>query len=157
MRPSRHEIAAIVLALLSVGWWYIAVALREPDALVSQFLADQVTEKAMLGAEVFKGLGYFAGFLLLGFLPILIAAVPFPPKSLRRPTPAVLFLAFWAIIVVLIFSFSNYRVARYLLPALPAVAALVGLSLGALTGEALARRAGRAARFRTRTSPAGRS
>ncbi len=146
IRPTGHEIAAIVLALLSVGWWYVAVALREPGALVAQFFGDQVTEKAMVGAEVFGALGYFAGFLVVGFLPILIAAAPFPLRALRRPPPAVLLLALWALIVVVIFSFSNYRVARYLLPALPAVAALIGLGLGNLTGEALARRAGRAVR-----------
>jgi len=147
LRPSRHEIAAIVLAVVSVGWWYLAVALRQPDALVRQFLGDQVTEKAMLGAENIGALGYFAGFLALGFLPILIAAVPFRPKGIHRPSPGVLLLMLWALVIVVIFSFSNYRVARYLLPALPGVAALIGLWMGGLGGEDLARRVRRAVRL----------
>lgn len=146
LRVSRPEIAAIVLAVLAAGWWYAAVAWREPGLVFAQFFGDQVTDKATLGAETFGALGYFAGFLALGFLPILIAALPVRPRGFGRPPPAVAFLIAWAVVVVVIFSFSNYRVPRYLMPALPAIAALIGLGMGAIDGETLARRAGRAVR-----------
>lgn len=147
LRLSRTEIAAIALAVLSVGWWYVAVALREPGLVFAQFFGDQVADKATLGTEALGALGYFAGYLALGFLPVLIAALPLRPGGLGRPRPAVVFLLAWTALVVVIFSFSNYRVPRYLLPALPAVAALIGLAMSALDAEALARRAGRAVRI----------
>jgi 4-amino-4-deoxy-L-arabinose transferase-like glycosyltransferase len=144
----RNEIAAIVVAVVASGWWWVVVAFREPEALVSQFFGDQVGRKALFdplaAVEAFAGL---AAFLVIGFLPVLIASLPW--RGLRRPplSPGVVLLGTWAALITVLFSFGIYQPARYLLPALPGVAAIVGLALSPLGEEALARRGGRAVRI----------
>ena len=147
-RPGRNEIAALLAAAILSGWWWVVVAFREPAALMEQFFGDQVGRKAVFdltGAlEAFAGLG---GFMVLGFLPFVLAA--FPWRGLARPrlSPGVVLLGAWAGLVTLIFSFGIYQPPRYLLPALPGVAAILGLAFSQLAAEDLGRRGGRALRL----------
>lgn len=147
-RPGRTEIVAVIVAVILGGWWHLLVAIREPTMLVAQFFGDQVTRKAMFDPAVFAGaMAFFALFTILGFIPVLLAAVPRRVALPRRPSPAVAFLILWIVTNIVVFSFSSYRVPRYMLPALPAAAALIGLWFSALDGETIARRAGRAVRI----------
>ena len=148
-RPGRHETAAILIAILVGGWWYAAVALREPALLLQQFLGDQVTGKAALDpGMVAESLVRNAIDLVSGFFPVALAAIPLSLAALRRrPRREVLYLLLWCVIVVVLFAFGNTRTERYMLPAMPAVAALIGLGLSGLSGTAVARRAGRAVRL----------
>jgi 4-amino-4-deoxy-L-arabinose transferase-like glycosyltransferase len=83
LRPVRGEVAAIVVAVIASGWWWVLVALREPAALYAQFLGDQVVEKAAFdAAATARAFATLAGFWVLAFLPVLIAA--FPLRGLRR-------------------------------------------------------------------------
>jgi 4-amino-4-deoxy-L-arabinose transferase-like glycosyltransferase len=148
-RPGRHEAAAVVIAVVIGGWWYALMAVREPALLVQQFLGDQVTGKATLAlAKVADTFVRNVVDLVAGFFPILIAAIPFSVAALRRrPRREVLFLILWCAVVVVVFSFGQERTERYMLPAMPALAALIGLGFSRLTGEEIARRAGRAVRI----------
>ena len=148
-RPGRHETAAILIALVLGGWWYAAVAFREPELLVRQFLGDQVTGKAALDlARVAESFARNAVDLVIGFFPVALAAIPLSLATLRqRPRREVLYLLLWCAAVVVIFSFGNARTERYMLPAMPAVAALIGLGFSGLPGAEIARRAGRAVRL----------
>jgi 4-amino-4-deoxy-L-arabinose transferase-like glycosyltransferase len=143
----RNEAAAIAVAVIAAGWWWVVVALREPEALLAQFFGDQVTGKAAFDPGAVVGaFGWFVGYVVLGFLPLLIAA--FPWRGLARPrlTPGVAFLAGWVAMVPVIFAFGIYHPGRYMLPALPAMAALAGLAFDRLPADEIARRAGRAVR-----------
>jgi 4-amino-4-deoxy-L-arabinose transferase-like glycosyltransferase len=148
-RPGRHEAAAVVIAVVIGGWWYALMAAREPALLVQQFLGDQVTGKATLAlAKVADTFVRNVVDLVAGFFPILIAAIPLSVAALRRrPRREVLFLILWCAVVVVVFSFGQERTERYMLPAMPALAALIGLGFSRLTGEEIARRAGRAVRI----------
>lgn len=143
----HNEAAAIAVAAIAAGWWWVVVALREPEALLAQFLGDQVTGKAAFDPGAVAGaFGWFVAYVVLGFLPLLLAA--FPWRGLARPrlTPGVAFLAGWVAMVPVIFAFGIYHPGRYMLPALPAAAALVGLAFDRLPAKEIARRAGRAVR-----------
>lgn len=145
---SRHEIAAICLGLIGGLWWHVVVAFREPQVLMAQFFGDQVTGKTGFDPlQVLGGLGYNAFFLIIGFLPVLLAAIPFRLRGLGRPDPAIAFLLVWIAVIVLLFAFSTALYERYMLPALPAAAALIGLAFGRLDPREIARRASRAVRL----------
>jgi hypothetical protein len=64
-----------------------------------------------------------------------------------RPRREVLYLMLWCLVVVVVFCFGADRTERYMLPAMPALAALIGLGFSGLTGEEIARRAGRTVRI----------
>jgi 4-amino-4-deoxy-L-arabinose transferase-like glycosyltransferase len=144
----RNELAAVLVALVASGWWWVVVAIREPEALVSQFFGDQVGRKATfdpLGAlEAFLSLG---AFMVLAFLPILLASFPWGRLARPRLAPGVVLLGSWAVLITVLFSFGIYQPARYLLPALPGVAAIVGLAFSAVPEDDVAQRAGRSLRI----------
>lgn len=143
----RNEVWAIVVAIVASGWWWVAVWLREPEMLMAQFLGDQVGRKASLDpTRTVEALGWFVLYLVIGFLPILIAALG--GRGLVRPaaTRGIVFLGTWAALVPIVFAFGIYHPARYMLPALPALAALIGLVFDALRPDEIARRTGRAVR-----------
>jgi 4-amino-4-deoxy-L-arabinose transferase-like glycosyltransferase len=144
----RSEIAAIVVAVLVSGWWWVVVAFREPEALVSQFFGDQVGRKAVFDPlAAVEALATLGAFMVLGFLPILLASLPWRGLVRPRLAPGVVLLGSWAVLITVLFSFGIYQPARYLLPALPGVAAIVGLAFSAVGEEELARRAGRSVRI----------
>jgi 4-amino-4-deoxy-L-arabinose transferase-like glycosyltransferase len=143
----RNEGVVITVAVIAAGWWWVVVALREPDALVAQFLGDQVAGKAVFDAGAVAGaFGWFVGYVVLGFLPMLLAAFPWRGLSRPRLSPGVAFLAGWVAMVPVILAFGIYHPGRYMLPALPAMAVLIGLAFDRLSAEEMARRAGRAVR-----------
>jgi 4-amino-4-deoxy-L-arabinose transferase-like glycosyltransferase len=152
-RPTGHEWAAILIAAMIGGWWYAAVAVREPALLVEQFLGDQVTGKASFDpVRIVDTFVKNVIDLVQGFFPILIAAIPFGVAALgtavrRRPRREVVYLILWCALVVVVFSFGNHRTERYMLPGMPALAALIGLGFSSLTGTEIARRAGRTVRI----------
>jgi hypothetical protein len=85
--------------------------------------------------------------MVLGFLPILLASFPWGRLARPRLTPGVVLLGGWAGLITVLFSFGIYQPARYLLPALPGVAAIVGLAFSTLEADEMARRAGRSVRI----------
>jgi hypothetical protein len=67
--------------------------------------------------------------------------------GLPRLSPGVVLLGGWAALITVLFSFGVYHPPRYLLPALPGVAAIVGLAFSGLDAGELARRGGRSLRI----------
>lgn len=152
VRPARAEVLAIVGGLIVGGWWHVALALRAPDALAAQFLGDQVAQKVAFGlTDYAAGAAFFALALIIGFLPALIAApvrrgaMPRRTVPLRRGVIALLIVR--SVVCVLLFAFSNFGVGRYMLPAMPAMAVLIGLGFDHLAPADVARRCGRAVRL----------
>lgn len=148
-RPSGHEIVAMAIAVPLSASWYIATYLALPEAFVTQFVGDQITGKTTFGpAHVLDNLSENVFDLLLGFVPFLLLLPVAPLRRLaRRPRPEVMFL--WIILayVIVLFAFTQFRSERYMLPAMPALAALIGLTLGQAEPGKLARAMRRVARL----------
>lgn len=152
--PGRPEWLAIGLALIGGGWWHAVVALRAPEALMAQFFGDQVSEKVALTlGDYLTGLVFFATAAVIGFVPVLLALVGRRTGDIgwraSHPLPGpVLLMGAWIITCIAIFAFSNFRVGRYMLPAMPALATLLALGFTGMSEAQLARRCGRAVRTR---------
>ncbi len=132
----RNEALAIVLSALIGSSWYVWILLQAPDAFLAQFLGDQVTEKVGFGARLlFRGLATNALNLVFGFLPFLLmtATRRLSWPRLTVPSAPVLLLVAWLVLVVALFSFSGFLTERYMVPAMPALAALIGLTAGNLS------------------------
>ena len=134
-------LAAIVLATA----WYAYVALTYPDAFAAQFFGDQVTGNAAKSASWL--LVTFPGYLVAGILsflgwPLLLAWLAIlagPAASWSAWPSAARLLALWCATVIVVFTFSDAVDPRYLLPVMPAFAALVAAGIGALGGATMPR------------------
>ncbi|MEE4121007.1 MAG: phospholipid carrier-dependent glycosyltransferase [Paracoccaceae bacterium] len=147
-RERRHERRAAALAAAACLWWFAVLALRFPQEMAAQFFADQVSDKATLDPlAVLAGLRKTVTDLALPFAPVLVAV--FAARRWPRLGPggsgAVQLLMVWVAAVVLLFAFSDPLWERYVLPAVPAAAALLGLWASRLEPASLARRLSRAA------------
>lgn len=143
---SRHEIAAASLALLVAAPWFVIVAVSHWDALIAQFVGDQVTSKvSATPASVLAGIGKTSAGLFLYAIPGLLAlwfarrrsgAVD-GTQALRNS--AVYLLLGWIIVNLVVFAVSRQVFERYTLPAAPALMALAGAYATLLPMDALAR------------------
>jgi 4-amino-4-deoxy-L-arabinose transferase-like glycosyltransferase len=79
---------------------------------------------------------YFLPVLLIGLLPWTPLLALFPNAAMRRD-PRVQFLLGWALTTLVFFSISTNKVAGYILPALPPLAALVGIRLARVKNASL--------------------
>ena len=133
----------VLAALALVASWYAYAASAHPEAFAAQFFGDQVTGNATNSvAFVFLAFpGYLTSgvFSFLGW-PLLLAwlarraGAPLSPA--RWPSGARL-LALWCAAVLLVFTFGDAVDPRYLLPVMPAFAALLATGIGALDGRGL--------------------
>lgn len=120
---------------------------------MAQFFGDQVSEKVALTlGDYLTGLVFFATAAVIGFVPVLLALVGRRTGDIgwraSRPLPGpVLLMGAWIITCIAVFAFSNFRVGRYMLPAMPALAALLALGFTGMSEAQLARRCGRAVRI----------
>ena len=135
----------ILAAVALVAAWYVYAAATYPQEFAAQFFGDQITGNAAKGP--WWVLAAFPGYLLVGIFsflawPLLLAglAVEKRPRlsPLAWPSPARL-LAAWCAVVVVVFAFSDAIDPRYLLPVMPAFAALLAAGMAALDGPGLPR------------------
>lgn len=113
--------------------WFIAVSIRNPDFPRYAFWDESVlrftTAHAHRGGSVF----YYIPVFLAGFFPwsfaLLFAGVNRIRgwKRLREPGAGPrAFLLAWALVTFVFFSFSHSKLPAYVLPAIPALALLMG-------------------------------
>lgn len=145
----RTELSAAALALLATGWWFGLAWMRAPDAFVADFFGDQVTEKVRLTAiSVLGNLRKLSTDILGPGIAFALALFLFRPRALWRCTRwregPILLLILWTAMVFGIFAFASVLYERYVLPALPAVAVLVGLAADSLPIAGLTTRLRRA-------------
>ncbi len=132
LEPGRG--LALVL-VLSGGWYFAAWAIHGSEFIVEHVLKENVLrvfDADRLASGHRHGVGYLLGQLALGTLPLALLA---PAVAwwlwLERPLdPTRRFLVVWVVTVVALFALPQSKRGVYLLPAYPAAALLMGLTMG---------------------------
>jgi 4-amino-4-deoxy-L-arabinose transferase-like glycosyltransferase len=141
-----HLISSVALFLVIAAPWHILAAIRNPavpNTMAKGFLWSYfVNEHFMryIGKRVPYDydkveLGFFWAMLLIFFIPWIVFLIPALKEipstvsawrtNLDPRARANLFCAIWAVMIMLFFSFSS-RQEYYSLPAIPALALLIG-------------------------------
>ncbi len=132
-------IGAIVLGLAVMAAWYVPASIREPQRFLQEFLIEQNLGRFGGGDEAHRVPWwahpiYYPAVLALGFAPWL-------PSILRRRKRLLTaldaqeralcaYLAIWAGVIFVFFTFSGSKLVHYILPAAPPIALLAGRVLG---------------------------
>jgi 4-amino-4-deoxy-L-arabinose transferase-like glycosyltransferase len=137
IRPFR----GLLILLVITAPWFIAVSLANPEFAHFFFIHEHFERFLTKAHGRYQPMWYFIPILLIGMLPWLgtllqglvagfrsDAGLRFQPRR---------FLLLWAVLVFAFFSMSSSKLASYILPIFPALAALIGLHLA---GHAAARR-----------------
>jgi 4-amino-4-deoxy-L-arabinose transferase-like glycosyltransferase len=116
--------------LLVVLPWYVLCTLRNGTPFLKDFFWKHHVERFVSAAALQHGQPFWF------YLPIVLAALlpwtPLAGLALRRAflrDPRRLFLLCWLLLVLVFFSASVNKLPAYILPLLPAAAALLGLAL----------------------------
>ncbi len=121
--------AALLVFLAVASPWYVLCYLRNGAPFLAEFFWRQHFSRYAAGALAHnQPLWYFAPVLAVGLLPWTPLLTAFGAKTLWRERKLFFFLA-WAAVTVIFFSFSRDKLPAYVLPALPAIAALAGAAL----------------------------
>ncbi len=133
IRPWR----GLVILLLITAPWFIAVSLANPEFAHFFFVHEHLQRFLTKVHHRYEPMWYFIPILMIGMLPWLGSLLPglkagFSRNVSQRFQPQ-RFLLVWAVLVFLFFSVSDSKLASYILPIFPALAALVALHLGRLT------------------------
>ena len=137
IRPVRGLL--ILLGITSP--WFIAVSLANPEFAHFFFVHEHFQRFLTKAHGRYQPIWYFIPILLIGMLPWLGSLAQGLVAGCRRDAGSRFqprrFLLVWAVLVFVFFSVSSSKLASYILPIFPALAALIGLHL---TGYATARR-----------------
>ncbi len=123
-----------ILIFLAVSLpWFIAVSIRNPDFPRYAFWDESVLRFTTAHAHRGGSMFYYIPVFLVGFLPwsfpLLVAGVNHIRswKRLRDASAAPqAFLLAWAMVTFVFFSISHSKLPAYFLPAVPALALLLG-------------------------------
>ncbi len=126
--------------LLTVLPWFVLVQARYPEYFSFYLWKEHLGRVS--GSEHSESLFFFILWLLGGFFPwtpLAVALAPATWRAARGASPqarALRFLAIWASVVFVLFSLARGKLATYILPMFPPLAALVGYALDqALRGD----------------------
>jgi len=137
IRPLR----GLLILLAVTAPWFVAVSLANPEFARFFFIHEHFERFLTKEHGRYQPFWYFLPILLLGMLPWLGSLVQGLSAGLRRDPgrrfQAQRFLLVWVALVFVFFSLSGSKLASYILPIFPALAALIGLHL---TRYAVARR-----------------
>ena len=123
----------ILLFLLIAVPWYIAVQ-HATGSFFREFFLEQNLARFTTNLYRHKQpFWYYVPVLALSLAPWTVFAICGFIAAARRKLPGALpvFLVVWAIVPVIFFSLSQSKLPGYILPAIPAWALLLALSLGA--------------------------
>jgi 4-amino-4-deoxy-L-arabinose transferase-like glycosyltransferase len=129
IRPLR----GLLILLAITAPWFIAVSLANPEFFHFFFIHEHFERFLTKAHGRYQPMWYFIPILLIGMLPWLGSifqgvAAGFRRDAGRRFQPR-RFLLVWAVLVFAFFSVSSSKLASYILPIFPALAALIGLHL----------------------------
>ena len=125
-----HLASGLALWLAVSAPWFIAVSLANPEFAGFFFIHEHFQRFLTKEAGRFQPIWYFLPILLVGMLPWLVALFS-APWAAARHDPATRFqpqrfLLVWIAVVFCFFSVSDSKLASYILPLFPALAALIG-------------------------------
>lgn len=111
------------------GPWYLLCYARNGDVFVEEFLwRHHVLRLISPELQHVQPAWFYAPVLLVALLPWAPVVFVLPWRRLWED-PQTRFLLSWAVGTMLFFSVSTNKLPGYILPALPAIAALIGLRL----------------------------
>jgi len=132
-RPWRrlHVLWGVPLFLLLVTPWFIAVSLRNPSFLQFFFIHEHFARFLTTVHRRVEPWWYFVAMLLIGALPWL-ASIPAAVRGAWRESARdnqfkpLKFLLIFCIVTFVFFSVSESKLAPYILPMMPPLAAVIG-------------------------------
>ncbi|MCF8149536.1 MAG: glycosyltransferase family 39 protein [Burkholderiaceae bacterium] len=137
IRPLR----GLLILLAITAPWFIAVSLANPEFAHFFFIHEHFQRFLTKAHGRYQPMWYFLPILLIGMLPWLGSLLPGLVAGMRRKTGLRFqpqrFLLVWTVLVFVFFSVSSSKLASYILPIFPTLAALIGLHL---SGYAASRR-----------------
>ncbi len=151
LKDARGHVAGLLSTAVLGGIWFVWAGMRYPEAL-NAFVDDQVGEKLqfMPLSIVSNGVFYLVYFLILGYLPWLIAALygyrRSSPQAGNKPRYLSSFIVGWTVLFIFLFSLGNRSTTRYMVPLSPLLALFSVHCLCAVDSV----RAARCMRFLTR-------
>lgn len=126
-----HLVSGLALLLAVAAPWFIAVSLANPEFAHFFFIHEHFERFLTKEHGRYQPIWYFIPILLIGVLPWLTALLSMLPNAVRRDDSAQFqpqrFLLLWCLVVFGFFSISDSKLASYILPLFPALAALTGL------------------------------
>ena len=119
-----------VFLILTVPWHWLA-ARRRDDFLQFFFVHEHLERYLTPSADRQESWWFFGMVFLIGSIPWTVPALRVLVGGWRRGTPgegfdAAFFLWIWVIFVCVFFSLSDSKLMPYILPAMPALAVLIG-------------------------------
>lgn len=137
IRPLR----GLLILLAITAPWFIAVSLANPEFAHFFFIHEHFQRFLTKAHGRYQPMWYFLPILLIGMLPWLGSLLPGLVAGMRREAGLRFqpqrFLLVWTVLVFVFFSLSSSKLASYILPIFPTLAALIGLHL---SGYAVSRR-----------------
>ena len=129
IRPFR----GLMILLAITAPWFIAVSLANPEFARFFFIHEHFERFLTKAHGRYQPMWYFIPILLIGMLPWLGSLVQGIAAGFRRDAGRRFqprrFLLVWAVLVFVFFSVSSSKLASYILPIFPALAALIGVHL----------------------------
>ena len=125
--------------------WFAAICISDPG-FARYFFWEHNVQRFLAGSNHPEPLWFYLPVLLVSFLPWSLLAIPLVRSLLSRSVetragrPAAFgFSLLWAIWCTAFFSASKGKLPAYILPALPAIAVLLGQTLDRVLAVALSR------------------
>jgi 4-amino-4-deoxy-L-arabinose transferase-like glycosyltransferase len=136
-RPWRrlHPVAGLALFLALAAPWFIVVSVRNPGFASFFFVHEHFTRFLTTVHQRVEPWWYFLPLLLIGTLPWIAPLVRGVTAAWRempatpRPFKPRRFLLIFAAVTLVFFSVSGSKLAPYILPMFPPLAALAGAAL----------------------------
>jgi len=131
-----HLASGLALLLAVTAPWFVAVSLANPEFARFFFIHEHFERFLTKVHGRYQPIWYFLPILLAGMLPWLVALFAMLRRTLQRDPHSRFqprrFLLLWCLVVFGFFSVSGSKLASYILPLFPALAALIGVYLAEL-------------------------
>ncbi len=129
-RRLRVLLGLPLFLVMTVPWHWLA-ARRLPDFLEFFFVHEHLARYLTPSADREEVWWFFGAVFVLGSIPWTMSALRVLSLTWRRRMPpgefdAAIFLWIWVLFIGVFFSLSDSKLIPYLLPAMPAVAVLIG-------------------------------
>ena len=134
-----HLVPGLALFTAVAAPWFVAVSIANPGFAQFFFIHEHFQRFLTKEAGRYQPIWYFLPILIVGMAPWLIALFSAPWSAARREPlqrfQPLRFLLVWIVVVFCFFSVSDSKLASYILPLFPALAALIGWHLEQLAGR----------------------